>query len=355
MAFLSLRWQLILLTLCPRYVYCQSSVTLELNTGVEGIGFGPLQMIGVADDGAATTYIQMVTFTVPEAGATTTTATLVVSAAGFQNDNGTGTVSCNRVGTVAVDCLLDSGHASLTQGGDITAMVFAVETTVNAASMSTLPTAPHASSITFTSACSSIPSGTLNTPQSAPKQSEEAVKIIGGGVGGGMIFLLILLTCWLVRRQRRRQLRQLRNAQEAISPLSPFLNYLATIPYNKRSKSEMQEIAAQGDLGATPEALIQLSGGEAVSLGNKDGRIVPSTRLRTLPIICVLWHDNPGLFTEAWNRDKMQMTTYRSKEGTDRCEVNVQIKGRSRSGPPNADYNRMFDIHRDWIVYVHCP
>ncbi|KAF9064235.1 hypothetical protein BDP27DRAFT_1450854 [Rhodocollybia butyracea] len=200
--------KLVFILLCTGYVYSQSSLTLEMN--FDFIGIEPLQMVGVLDDGAATTYIQVETVSPTNSLFIVKTNTLIVSASGFQvidtHDGLTG--FCNPVAT-AVNCQINEGFTTQTQGGNTITRVFAVETTVTSLiPASTSPPIP-------------IPLPSKKNARLVDSPNKSFIGFLVGVIVGGL--LLILLTWWLVRRRRRRQSRRinLKNVRDAISPFDP--------------------------------------------------------------------------------------------------------------------------------------
>ncbi|KAF9064482.1 hypothetical protein BDP27DRAFT_1471235 [Rhodocollybia butyracea] len=278
--------QLVWIILCTGYVYCQSSITLEAYFGNQ-IPTKPLQMVGVSDDSAETTYIQVDSTLIQSAAnpsesldiVSTQTATYIVSASGFQEIGEAFTLSCNSRSSI-IDCKIVMRNSTSEVEGleavEATAVVLAVEPTAS------ISIPASTSRATLTTPAPTYISSTRSAPQMASSGSAghpmvARASIIGVVISSAVILFLILLTLWLVRRRRRRQ--SPRSAQEAISPCGPPVPYdmpdtpspLATVRRlsrpiqvfrSKRSETRERERArmdAQEALRATQEALNRAS------------------------------------------------------------------------------------------------
>ncbi|KAF9060501.1 hypothetical protein BDP27DRAFT_1370461 [Rhodocollybia butyracea] len=257
--------KLLLMIVWTGYIYCQS-ITVEVNVADdEQFWPDPFELDGVGDNGAVTTYIQPVTNTIGGDSEfpvlISGTDTLIVSASGFQYDD----------------------KSTFTDEGDVTAVVLAVVTTVSTSAFTSASTTsssfPDSTSLTKSLTPMPVPSPSptrTDAPKSVPKQpSKGSAKAVEGGVGGAIIFILILITGWLVRTRRKRQSSvqqsmssfdpaSSRNTSATLSDPSSMAKMTVKVVGYKQSEMKEQECArrdAQEELRISLEALNQAGGG----------------------------------------------------------------------------------------------
>ncbi|KAJ7876018.1 hypothetical protein B0H13DRAFT_1893843 [Mycena leptocephala] len=233
----------------------QTAVTLWQLSGprlLEGQVTAPLQPLGTASDGSATTYLYQVlnplqVVTTDESGFVTNTVksatprTIIASASGWVELNVMHSISCGFVDS-SFGCLDMNPVATKANSGQPTPVTIPISGVSTQTSLSLLPTPP--------TTLNPVPSTTETDDSGLTTRNPAIGTIVGGIVGALLLILGLILGLWWRRRRISRTTKEL-----APQPYSPRMGadenntrapHSGTPPsaysYNDASQSELEKV-----------------------------------------------------------------------------------------------------------------